>query len=479
MSLIYRRHSDYSTRVGDWHLFEAAHTGGRKFINGGHLFQHSIEEVIGYSKRLQRAYYYNYCKPIVSIYNQFIFSAQVSRTIKDKKLKQFATNSTGDGKTIDGLISLVNKYSAVFGTVYVVVEPDESPIPIVGTAVIQQNIRAKILKPYTIIDWSIDKNGDFNWVKIKTEHSEDNDPNVERTSKPRYILWERHQWTILDETGAIVGEPQVNQLGVVPIVVVNHYEQPTNESIVGESLIEDIAVINRSLFNWCSLLDEILYEQTFSMLAVQTKKQDQSIQIIGAKRVFTYEAGTNVPVFISPDASQAKIFIEWINKSIREMYRLASLERSGMVYRSETAQSGDSKEFDLIDTNQAIAAKAQILAEAEIRIMALVHGWEKAKQVKKSSSNSIPKLIDDVKKLVAISYPKTFDVRGYQNELTTAFEILNNNISDTFAKEFRKYLASRALPNISPDKLAKIHDEIDTTKQTKNVQDNSSDGAPA
>ncbi len=477
MSLIYRRHSDYAQRVGDWHLFEAAHIGGRKFINGGHLFQHSIEEAVGYSKRLQRAYYYNYCKPIVSIYNQFIFSAQVSRTIKDKKLRQFANNSTGDGKTIDGLISLVNKYSAIFGTVYVVVEPDDLPMPKVGTAVVQQGIRAKILKPYTIIDWSIDKNGDFNWVKIKTEHSDDSDPNTERTSKPRYILWERHQWTILDDTGAIVGEPQVNQLGVVPIVVINHYEQPTNDSIVGESLIEDIAVINRSLFNWCSLLDEILYEQTFSMLAVQTKKQDKSIQLVGTKRVFTYEAGMHVPAFVSPDASQAKIFIEWINKSIREMYRLASLERSGMVYRSETAQSGDSKEFDLIDTNQAIAAKAQILAEAEIKIMALVAGWENAKRVKQSSSISIPGLIDKVKKLIEVSYPKTFDVRGYQNELTTAFEVLNNNISITFAKEFRKYLATRALPNISPDKLAKIHEEIDTTEQVIPEKNNSSDRA--
>ena len=94
---IYERHPDFAARVSTWQLLWESYVGGDEYIHQGNLFQHSVEENRAYLKRLRRAYYYNYCKPIINIYNQFVYSAHVNRVLGDTGLEDWVENTNGKG----------------------------------------------------------------------------------------------------------------------------------------------------------------------------------------------------------------------------------------------------------------------------------------------------------------------------------------------------------------------------------------------
>ena len=58
-----------------------------------------------------------------------------------------------------------------------------------------------------------------------------------------------------------------HRLGRVPLVTVYNVASRKYPRC-GASALADIAPVNRSIFNWCSLNDEFLYRQCFNILAI-------------------------------------------------------------------------------------------------------------------------------------------------------------------------------------------------------------------
>lgn len=457
--VIERRHPEYLSNLPEWNFFWQSYIGGSIYITPTNLFSHRVETTARYNKRLKRAYYYNYCAPVIDIYNQFIYSARIERSGEEEWLVNFRKNASGKGDNIDEMMSKANTLSAIFGTSFATVDVDQEGTPEIITAVYKQRPFIRILKPFNVVDWSLDKQGGFEWILLRFAVLEDSNPLVTRNYNLEFILWMKDSWVKFNESGIELDSGK-NSLGFVPIIPINHYPNEDDDSIIGKSMIKDIARVNRGIFNWCSLLDSILYDQTFSLLAVESSgEKDTGIEKIGTAEAFTYEKDTKVPVFIAPDASQAQLFIDWIDRGIREIYRLASLERSGMVHRTQVIESGIAKAFDFVDTNQALSTKAKTLAETEMKITACVFAWE---QVKKGAHiESLLEAQETISSKVSVVYPRNFDVRALDKETKAAMDILTMDLSKRFNIQFKKYLVPKYLPNATEEELKEIYKAIE------------------
>lgn len=468
MDITTRKHPLYLDNFLEWNFLTNSYIGGKDYINSSNLFRHKAESSLSHSLRLKRAYYYNYCQPVVDIYNQYIFSAKVIREFKTEAdyFTEVLNNSNGAGDNINVLMSGANKLSAINGISYIAVIPqDITEEPAVLTRIVAQKPIITNLHATTIIDWALDEKGEFIWVLIKLKRYVDSNPLVERILDNVYILWTKDEWIEFNATGVQTKRAN-NLLGLIPIVPVTHFPNISRENLIGRSLITDIARINRAVFNWCSLLDTILYDQTFSLLVIEGAGAPIDTGKVGTSDAFTYENGTKTPVFISPDVKQGELFIGWIDRAIREMYRLACLERSGITNRTESPVSGISKAFDFIDTNQAVGSKSSILNETEYDVFALCWGWKKVLENDAQPFTSIQELKTEVKKFVSIVYPQMFDYTAYFADLKVASDALKLQISDTFNKQYKKTLIPKLLSNTTKDILDKISKEIDEEKST-------------
>lgn len=452
---VLHKHPDYVQAEKIYAFFEQSYTGGREYMEGGknNLFKHTFEDEQGHKDRLERAYYYNYCAPIVNTYNSFIYGQEVQRdygTLAENALFQmFLKNADKQGNGYEEVCRTASKWASVTGIQYWLIDkPAESGNTLKDE--IDKELYPYIIRlsPRSVLDWGLDHYGNPLWIKVK-EDAEDRETFTEKAKKvERYRIWYRDHWELYEVelssgggSRAIKADEGEHPVGEVPIVPVVHVsEQPMS----GLSLIEDIAYVNRAIYNWCSLLDEILYRQTFSQLVMpEDPKSPISDQALGTARGLGFPPeARHAPHFISPDASQATVISEQIKDGVEEIYRLASLEGGSGV---EKDASGISKAYDFTLTNNTLVSKAINMEDAETRALRIWAKWEGINEPN-----------------ISVAYEREYDIIRLADELANAIQAKTMKISPTFDKELKKRIANRMIPRL-PDKVKKqIEQEIDS-----------------
>ncbi|MCP4749096.1 MAG: hypothetical protein GY874_23620 [Desulfobacteraceae bacterium] len=169
------------------------------------------------------------------------------------------------------------------------------------------------LFPQNVLDYPLDKNGKFRWALVKEQYRDDQDPFAKDEGvQDRYRLWRPGKYNVYDHNGY---EIKAGDTGIqnVPIVILDNEEGDKWE---GQSLIRDIAYLDRATFNNWSRLDVIVNEQTFSQLIfpieglppeiITDKNLREKYLTLAVNRILLYSASAAAtPGFISPDASQA------------------------------------------------------------------------------------------------------------------------------------------------------------------------------
>ena len=70
---VLRKRAEYRKVEKGYRFFEESYKGGADYINSDNLYIHTFEDGEGFRERKERAYFYNYCAPIVNAYNSFIY----------------------------------------------------------------------------------------------------------------------------------------------------------------------------------------------------------------------------------------------------------------------------------------------------------------------------------------------------------------------------------------------------------------------
>jgi len=318
-----KQHPEYEFMLPRWVFYLNSYEGGEDYVsNTEYLFTHARETVEDRNYRLHRAVYYNYCRSIIDVYVSHLFKKEVIRESRDTGYHEFLRDIDLRGNSVDSFMAgFVAPMALVFGTVYVLVD-----LPVVEDKLgssydeSQRGIRpyANLVLPMDLVDWELDRFGQFNWVKIREAVPPQLSPLGAR-EKPRhqYRIWTRNAWFLINEDREFLnphgGEGEPHPAGVVPIVPVRAERSFTRE-LAGVSALADIAHCCRKIYNLASLLDEFLYKQCFSFLAWPG---DVNTEELGASNVATYDPATKaLPAYISPPTDPASFIESQIDKNL-------------------------------------------------------------------------------------------------------------------------------------------------------------------
>lgn len=451
--LVSRTHPKYSEYSARWTFWKDSYLGGPDYVNS-YLFKYFKEGAEEFAQRKERAYRENHTKKVVDLINSYLFKEDAKRKTSNTKIKAFHDNFDGKGTSISQFMKKLALWASVEGRMYVVM--DKRPLPEeerTGTQADNIDPSAQpycyMVFPQDVKDIAFDENGAVRWALIRETKRDDEDPlNCTGDVSEFYRLWMPGKWMLLTKEGNVQEEGDTG-LDIVPIVIVDSEE---NDEYVGQSLIGDVAYLDRAIFNNWSRLDTIVCDQTFSQLIfpveglpaeiLTNEKLREQFLTLATNRIILYSAAAQAPpCFISPDASQADFILRMIESQITKLY--ASIGLQGEVGNEVKTESGVSKAYDFDKLNKMLASRAGNLEQAEIHINKIFSKWT------------------DIQADVEVEYPDEFDVKSLSDEVALAQELALLDVSETFTKEIMKAVALKALPKADKKTIDTIFNEID------------------
>lgn len=448
-----KQHPIYNQSIESWRFFWQSYVGGKDYFNDKNLFQHSRETKQKFEERLKRAYYLNYAGAIIETYIAHLSKQPPLTEVKNTEWEGFTKNVDRRQDALAEFRREVQIAAMVLGHTFVIVdkpmgdfkskkEENESGLPFFVH-----------VYPWDVLDWDIDQFGEPNWVKIRevdnrevAELGAQKKKNQAKGFLTR--VWWRDVWALFDSEGKEV-ENGTNDLGRVPIVVYFNRKSAKSD-FLGVSAINDIAFINRRIFNLGSLIDEFVYNSAFPMLsepqqAGETAQQRET----GVTTVWRYPAtATHKPEWLSPPTEPLEFTSKEVDSSVSEIQRLARVE-AGFDLRKRQATSGVAKAFDWLSTSNVLAEKADNFEEGDTKIFQMWQDWQKSPGE------------------VKVDYPDEFDVQTLASALDDAMTIQGMNISEEFEKNELKKVVKKAMPKITDEEFKKISDEIDINVDAK------------
>ena len=444
------------------------------FVNGkkqetptlsGNLFQHTKERSDDYNRRVNMSYYYNFCDPIIDIYNDHLFKKGITKDygIIDSTIQQIDNDIDRVGSSIDEFRKSLAQKGQIYGHSYVVVDsPNLSKTEII-TRQDQINNRAfpylSIYSPQNVLNWALDEFGFPYWVLLRETKDANSDIETfdkNRTQEVYYRVWTRNDWKLYDSKYQIIQEG-INPIGRVPIVCVFNKKSDKARNFLGISAIGDISFVARDIYNSCSELRQILRDQTFAFLALQGHADEYSELELGTGKGIVYPPERNKPEYVSPPSSNAEVYFNHIDRQIAKIYQLAKLEGGSVKFSEESVtdgQSGISKAWDFNQTNSSLATKASNLEDGETRIWELVALWE-------------GKEFDG-----SISYPDEFSISSLMADLTELEKETRLQFGKTFNVEVRKAILQKKFPRKEESEIDAMVEEIKTEFSAANNQAN-------
>jgi hypothetical protein len=463
-AMLERRHAKYHDKLAHWNFLEATYEGGRKWFLEN-IFKYLKEGDREYQDRVKRAYRFNHTREVVDLVNKYIFKGQVARREADasRDVKKFWKHATLRRGGIEEFMKLASLKSSIFGKVWIVTDSNNTgdAKTIAEARQLGNRIYAYIVKPQNFLDAGFDDTGDLHWCIIRETWRDDENPITAGPLQTRYRLWTRRYWALFTEatdrdgktvyTFATSGK---HDLGRVPVVPLDNVTSEDN--LVSPALIEDTAYLDRACANYCSNLDAIIQDQTFSQLVMPAQSmlpgedgRDKMLEM-GTKRIFTFDAQSAIgPEYISPDPKQANVILQAINKIISEIYHTVGM--AGERTKDDNAvgidnSSGVAKAYDFERMNAMLASKAASLAQAENELVELITLW------------SGQKIDEEATPLV--TYPTNFDVRSIYDEFDIATKMALIQAPKTVRREQMKTLIGKMFPRHGQADIAKM--EADT-----------------
>ena len=418
----------------NWDFLLDSYTGLGGFEDGSYLIKYPRETEEKFKRRKELAVYPNFVRKIVDTYIAHIFKdPPVRETTKEYAL--FIENTDRNGTYIDDFMRKVAKLSLIFGTVFVIVDKPK------GRAKTRAEELEKSLLPYATIRLpsqveyvEIDKFGRLTKIVFKEQD--------------KYRILDGTTWRISkDKKGLSAIESGEHNLNAVPVVPVSWTEPILPEDLFVPPFILDIARLNFDLYNAISELREILRNITFPVLTLPIKDEGTAKELkdltIGTENFIPYNPeGGGKPDFIAPPPEPAKVYLEYINFLIEQIYKSVNLEFS---LGAQTQKSGVALEFEFQQVNSLMAGIALNLEKAEYKIAELVAKWHGKEKFEGS-----------------ISYNKDFSFKDIERELKIAMDAIALDLGRTFEAEMKKKLARDLLGDYLEEKtLERIDKEIE------------------
>lgn len=445
-------HPAYAARKGEWVFFGDSYYGGRRYLEGGYLFKHPNEGDKEYNHRLKVACYYNFCQEIVDLYVSYLFQkpAEIDYGAlgKDEMFESFRADADLKGNRLSGFMRESQRMAGAYSHVALVVDkPKADP-----DAQTRQDEKEKNLRPYiyrvlptNLLDWKYERVGNEGYRLTYVKILEDNNPE-------RYRLWYTDRWEVweIKDDAAEKLEEGGNPLGKIPVVILVNLAG--DDDLVGRSDLNDIAYVNRHIYNLCSWNDENIENTCFAMLARAKRekgKGGEESDAVGPSVIIEYDPTepNDKPYWLEPPGVHQEVFDKRLDRDIQEIHRMAK-HGSMAGTPSETSKSpksGLALELEFRHMNSTLAEKADNIEEAHVKVCELFVDWQEG-------TGAFDGTID---------YPDDFNVEDLALDLENAINATALRISGTFNREVKKRLVRVALPKADAETTKEINDQID------------------
>lgn len=455
MKLIFsRQHEQISANVGTWRFMQESYLGGQAYINENNLWQYTKESTLDYKCRLKRSVFINHYEPLINQLTGILFNTEPIRTIPER-LKYIEKNICG-GKGLNvymqTLVTNIMQYP-----MFILV--DSPNIEGVKTEAERQ---AKGINPYCVNyfpwqvrDFSVNDKGEFDWIILDNTYVDKSNPFTKAATITTYRLWTPEVYIDYTKTAKeiIASEPVQHKRGVVPVVVAN--SRDVNFDQLNDSLFEDVAILNRDVYNKMSMLDENLMAGTIKVLTfpVSTMSPNnpdlpQDIMENGLQglAVLPYVGTFAPPSFIGPNIGDTTYFINTIELDIRQIFSKIGMNED----REKTfQQSGSAKLLEFRKTEMFLNQVARNLEDTERKIIKLLGKWEN---------------MDIKDEDIEIQYNTSIEQEDVDVQLNRLFQAATLPFGSV-TKAAYKRIVKHTLPDADEDEQKEMEEEIEKMQE--------------
>jgi len=316
--------------------------------------------------------------------------------------------------------------------------------------------------PYRIsqvVDWSLDRCGEFHWVRLCEEHRQSVDVESEVEEIEIYREFDRAGWRVFEVTqqkgerkkrATLVGEG-THDLGMVPLVIISlQKEKPMSfYSPMRYAYHHDIS----NFVADCDLQYASWLHAHPTLIDYATSEESQRISVgPGAtiRRNPEYNEDAKYLDFPKTNTDQLRL-----NKmeAVEGLKRISGIDPlSGSNDPQAASASGRSRAISFsISEERHLRRAAKSLAQAEQRLFEIAERWD-------ISERSVPpteQLISD-----RVSYPQIFTSAGTEGLIEQWLATRDTINSDTYDREMQIKIVDSALGDISAEKREEILKEI-------------------
>ncbi len=438
----------YRAHCAEWVFLGQAFEGGRAWEEACLLYRYLSESVVQLQERLRQTPMENHCRSVVSTYSGFLWRVPPKRSFgrleRCVALNVLNVNADKDGCDLNEFMKSVQQWSSVFGVVWVVM--DKPAVAALTKAdEIGRDIRPylRLYFPVNVLDWRFEERieGGSELVYLKVRERVDGADGEAWV----YRIWTKERvevWRVegLDEP-VLVGD-WVNGIGVVPAVA--HYNAKPLERGVAASDLQDVARMQKSIYNDLSELHQMIRGSNHKTL-VKNRNDDASTGAGGVIIMDEDTAPEKRPYLLQADADALLGLLDAMDRKAEMINRMAHLTpvRS---YRSQVA-SGVAIETEFQILNTLLAGKAALLQATELRLFALFCLWEG---------------LDFASSELVVTYPLRFELRDRNADLLflrSARELAAGIGSATLMVELNRQVARLVLER--DDVLEVVERELD------------------
>ncbi|EMO57787.1 hypothetical protein LEP1GSC161_0340 [Leptospira santarosai str. CBC1416] len=451
--IITRIHPEINARLDAYNLIIDSFYGGIAYIKKDHLFKYPKENSPTYDARKSRSVFLNHTAPIVETLIGLLFDANPTRDLPEN-LKSYI-EAANKRQSFQEFFQEVATKSLLNTCAILVDSPSFNPEEIKTKA----DQESADLRPYLVLyelnkirDFALDENGILEWVLLDNTYEKDSNPFHKRETIKEYRLWttEYYQVFTIDNKGNInASEIQKHPLKRVPILFISWSDN--TKSIINQTLFEDIALMDKKIYNYLSIEDEIIYSNAFKILTYPGKIPDElEKRGIGNLDCLTYDpASSHEPSFKGPGVDELAQIGETIDRYAKKILQKVGLDKDE---EKSGVQSGVAKNLEYRVAKAFLLSGATRLEKTEkecFRLISLWHGED----------------IDPSK--IKIVYPKKFETIDLDTAVKTLLDIFDTLKYTTVKKLVAKEVVRRAFPGLSEFERNEIYDDIDSTDENE------------
>ena len=379
-----RKHPDYTANERSWRRSAEAYSGGKEYIEKA-LIRHVSEIDLEFAERRRRAYYFNYPRAIARRITQYALSIDpVWQNADPEVVEDWSRTGLRTNDVMRQLSTLLN----VYGRGWLLVEmPLFSGTP-TRLQAHEERLRpyARALSPLQVTDWAYGEDGRLLWALVAEEVYHCEDPFSPPEKLRRRRLYDRNSWRLYENSGEGVREiaSGVNPTGCVPLVSVC---EPDGFGLTANHWFEDVVRISEAILNNESEAQMNTVKQMFGMLVVsdsfarsakkfaaeREKSDNFSATVARSAAIVESVEEKGISRYISP-SGVATDTIRAENRYLKqELYDVVGLAVQG---NTREGQSSESKAWDFQNVAQFLAARADLLEQAELDAWKLMRRYD-------------------------------------------------------------------------------------------------------